>query len=103
MAAIAGKWYASVGTHDSNAYLEGNGAVRFVYATQESGEKYIVAKVWSGDDGDYAGTARLVAAAPEMLAALKLIARKHETGDGDFSVAELCHAMVAKAEGKEGE
>jgi len=71
MAAIAGKWHASVGTHDSTACPVALGDVRFVYATQESGEKYIVAKVWSGDDGDYADTARLIAATPELLAALE--------------------------------
>lgn len=73
MAAIPGDWYASVGTHNGDSYLDGNGAVRFVYATQGSGAKYIVAKVWSGVDGDYASTARLVAAAPQLLAVCKLL------------------------------
>lgn len=71
MAAIQGKWYADRSAHDGESYPEGDRTVRFVYATQPSGEKYIVAKVWSGDDGDYESTARLVAAAPQLLAACK--------------------------------
>ena len=71
MAAIQGDWYASRSTHDGEAYPQIDDTVRFVYATQPSGEKYIVAKVWSDDDGDYEGTARLIAAAPELLSALK--------------------------------
>jgi hypothetical protein len=72
MAAIEGKWYASVGSHARDAYPEDDDTVRFVYAAQPDGEKYVVAKVWAGDDGDFESTARLVAAAPELLAALKL-------------------------------
>jgi hypothetical protein len=71
MAAIEGKWYASVGTHARDAHPEDDDTVRFVYATQPDGEKYVVAKVWAGDDGDFESTARLVAAAPELLAACK--------------------------------
>lgn len=71
MAAIEGKWYASVGTHARDAYPEDDDTVRFVYATQPNGEKYVVAKVWAGDDGDFKSTAQLVAAAPELLAACK--------------------------------
>lgn len=62
MAAIQGNWYASAGGADG--YPADPDTVRFVYATQPGGEKYIVAKVWAGDDQDYASTARLVAAAP---------------------------------------
>jgi hypothetical protein len=69
MSAIAGKWYAASNEHDG--YPAPAGTVRFVYATQPDGDRYIVAKVWSGDDGDYEGTARLVAAAPSMLAVLR--------------------------------
>ena len=71
MAAIPGKWYADRSTHDGESYPQGDDTVRFVYATQPNGEKYIVAKVWSGDDGDYESTARLIAAAPQLLAACK--------------------------------
>jgi hypothetical protein len=45
--------------------------------------------------------ADLVAAAPDMLAALRLIANKQATGIGDFSVAELCRKIIAKATGGE--
>jgi hypothetical protein len=72
MAAIQGDWYASRSTHQGEGYPQSDDTVRFVYATQPNGEKYIVAKVWAGDDGDYEGTARLVAAAPAMLKALHL-------------------------------
>ena len=71
MAAIEGKWYASVGSHASDAHPEDDDTVRFVYATQPDGEKYVVAKVWAGDDGDFEATARLVAAAPALLLACK--------------------------------
>jgi hypothetical protein len=71
MSAIKGDWYASRSTHDGESYPQGDDTVRFVYATQADGTKFIVAKVWSGDDGDYAGTAKLVAAAPELLYQLK--------------------------------
>lgn len=72
MAAIQGDWYASSSTHQGEGYPQNDDTVRFVYATQPNGEKYIVAKVWAGDDLDYEGTARLVAAAPKLLAALRL-------------------------------
>ena len=71
MAAIEGKRYASVGSHARDAYPEDDDTVRFVYATQPDGEKYVVAKVWAGDDGDFESTARLVAAAPALLLACK--------------------------------
>lgn len=44
--------------------------------------------------------ARLIAAAPELLAALKQIEQKSRTGHGDFSVKELCRAAISKAEGR---
>lgn len=72
MAAIGGDWYASRSTHQGEGYPQADETVRFVYATQPNGEKYIVAKVWAGDDQDYEGTAQLVAAAPDMLKALYL-------------------------------
>jgi hypothetical protein len=68
MAAIQGKWYASANGHD--AYPADPSTVRFVYADQPDGERYIVAKVWSDGD-DYESNARLVAAAPQLLAACK--------------------------------
>jgi hypothetical protein len=71
MAAIGGDWYASRCTHGNKPCPQSDDTVRFVYSTQPDGEKYIVAKVWSGDNGDYESTARLVAAAPELLRELK--------------------------------
>jgi hypothetical protein len=68
MAAIQGKWYAASNGHDS--YPADPGTVRFVYADQPDGERYIVAKVWSDDGDDYESNARLIAAAPAMLDAL---------------------------------
>ena len=59
MAAIQGNWQVSVGLP------------KFVYADQPNGDRLPVARVWAGADRDYQGTARLVAAAPELLAALK--------------------------------
>lgn len=59
------------------------------------------------DDGsrieatEHEANLNLIAAAPELLAGLKQIAHKQETGEGDFNVAALCHALVAKAEGKQ--
>ena len=71
MAAIQGRWYASVGTHPGDAYPEASDKVRFVYADQPDGERYIVAKAWADDEGDFESTARLIAAAPQLLAACK--------------------------------
>ena len=59
MAAIQGNWQVSAGLP------------KFVYADQPNGDRYLVASVSGGADRDYQGTARLVAAAPELLAALK--------------------------------
>lgn len=72
MAAIQGDWYASAGA-PNEAYPERDGTVRFVYADQPNGDRYIVAKVWAGDDQDYESTARLVAAAPDLYAVCKLL------------------------------
>lgn len=44
--------------------------------------------------------ASLMAAAPEMLDALKRIAHRQFWGDGAFSVAELCNTLIEKAEGR---
>lgn len=57
------------------------------------------------DEGTYMSNgrananARLIAAAPELLAALKRIEHKWRSGDGSFSVGELCREMIAHAEG----
>lgn len=70
MAAIDGEWYVCDGTGQGlNAQP---GCLRYVMSTHNNGEMFIVAKVWAGDDGDYEATARLVAAAPSLLAALKV-------------------------------
>ena len=44
-------------------------------------------------------TGRLFAAAPEMLAGLRRILLKQQTGEDDFSVARLCLNLIRKAEG----
>ena len=64
-----------------------------------NGERYMVAKVWAWDDGDYEGTARLVAAAPELLAALKRRAERRDAFDDDEWQDVL--RLIAKAEGRE--
>jgi hypothetical protein len=98
MAAIQGKWYAASNGHD--AYPADPDTVRFVYADQPDGERYIVAKVWSDGD-DYESNARLIAAAPAMLDALRRIAHKARTGEGRFSTLDLCLEVIKKAEGRE--
>jgi len=113
MAAIKGDWYASRSTHNGESYPQDDDTVRFVYATQADGGKYIVAKVWSGDDGDYGGTAKLIAAAPELLAALRLGMEWSEDDgypddDDMLSVGErlfrqAARAAIAKAEGRTDE
>ena len=70
MAAIPGDWY--IGRSDSESYPVKD-QMRCVFSGQPDGERYMVAKVWAGDDGDYEGTARLVAAAPQLLAVCKLL------------------------------
>jgi hypothetical protein len=98
MAAITGKWYAASNEHDG--YPAPPDAVRFVYATQPDGERYIVAKVWSGDDGDYEGTARLVAAAPELMAALKAHLPWQEEPKQGWGAWQDVVDAIAKAEGR---
>jgi hypothetical protein len=111
MAAIGGDWYASRCTHGNKPCPQSDDTVRFVYSTQPDGAKYIVAKVWSGDDGDYESTARLVAAAPELLAALKDAydaldyAQAQVDSDSDRMHLTRCRRrimpVIAKAEGRE--
>ena len=105
MAAIQGDWYASRSTHDGEAYPQSDNTVRFVYATQADGTKFIVAKVWSGDDGDYASTARLIAACPELLAAAQGMQSAFYYGDGNAQVIAigLLRKAIAKAEGRTDE
>jgi hypothetical protein len=103
MGAIRGEWYAASNEHDG--YPAPPDAVRFVYATQENGERYIVAKVWSGDDGDYEGTARLVAAAPELLHQLKTataLLSEHGLFDWESDGGDSYQAMEAAIRLAEG-
>jgi len=114
MAAIEGKWYASIGTHAGDAYPQSDDTVRFVYADQPDGTKYIVAKVWADDAGDYESTARLVAAAPALLALVKRLREVFEELDDDWRVMDAtrvdelissdglyaCDQAIAKAEGR---
>jgi hypothetical protein len=104
MAAIKGDWYASRSTHNGESYPQDDDTVRFVYATQADGGKFIVAKVWSGDDGDYGGTAKLIAAAPDLLAASRLANQELiDLGVGSSGSPALVAlwAAIAKAEGRE--
>lgn len=96
MAAIKGDWY--IGHSDSESYPVKD-QMRCVFSGQPNGERYMVAKVWAWDDGDYEGTARLVAAAPELLAALKRRAERRDAFDDDEWQDVL--RLIAKAEGRE--
>lgn len=102
MAAIPGDWY--IGHSDSESYPVKD-QMRCVFSGQPNGERYMVAKVWAGDDGDYEGTARLVAAAPAMLGFLHQIAdecrRRLRKGSdsGDLLTLQLCNAAISKAQG----
>jgi len=73
-------------------------------------------EVYSGDDGDQvcyvmnttvceAANARLIAAAPEMLAALRELVHydegSSEQGSYGYEVLSRCKAVIAKAEGRE--
>ncbi len=67
----------------------------------------IVGIAWTGDpDGtetpleEEIANARLIAAAPEMLEALKSIIRMVEVGERDTDVLRLAWASVDKAEGR---
>ena len=101
MAAIPGDWY--IGHSDSESYPVKD-QMRCVFSGQPNGERYMVAKVWAGDDGDYEGTARLVAAAPELLEAARLANQELiDLGQGS-SASPALRALwwaIAKAEGRE--
>lgn len=106
MAAIQGDWYASAGL-PNEAYPQSDVTVRFVYATQPNGERYIVAKVWPSDGGDYESTARLLAAAPELLDAcasalgtIQYLLSHSDNGPAD-NCMEVLAAAIAKAEGRD--
>ena len=66
MSVIDGQWSVTDGRELG---IENARDRRFVLSRQADGCTAIVAKVWSDGDG-YEDTARLVAAAPELLAAL---------------------------------
>lgn len=82
------------------------GASRYLPLIQvrEDGYTWTVAKVFvDEDDPDMADDARLIAAAPELLAALKRI--MFDVGDGlncdpDQDTLRQCRQAIAKAEGK---
>lgn len=66
---------------------------------------YLVATIENGAPGDFCDTefanARLIAAAPELLEALKnLLAVKNGEGGTAFDSDEIARAAIAKAEGQ---
>lgn len=64
-----------------------------------------IAKVWTMRGNEWKANARLLAAAPELLAALKgmLEVFGDEFGIGDSSVCDDARAAIAKATGTENE
>jgi hypothetical protein len=44
--------------------------------------------------------AHLIAAAPDLLAALETLVRVHDTGQSDFGCLEIARAAIAKAKGE---
>lgn len=103
MAAIQGDW--CIGHSDSESYPVKD-QMRCVFANQADGDRFIVAKVWSDGEGDYESTARLIAAAPKMLAALRaavaILSGWEATSRidaGDTETVRLCKQALAKAEG----
>jgi hypothetical protein len=103
MGVIKGQWYAD---RNENSVAPDEGIRDRVYATQPNGEKFIVAKVFSDEEGDYNSTSQLIAAAPELLAACKYaLSYFHQTRSGvDWRDAggeepEILAAAIAKAEG----
>lgn len=71
MAAIGGKWYTDTAVTIGREAVDGMGERRLVFSAMPDGSKCIVAKTFAGDDGDYESTARLIAAAPQLLEACK--------------------------------
>lgn len=97
MAAIQGDWY--IGHSDSESYPVKD-QMRCVFADQTDGDRFMVAKVWGDLDGDYESTARLIAAAPDLLAALKdLWGWEDVIEEWDRKLHGRMKAAIAKAEG----
>lgn len=72
-------------SNDSSAYMDG------IIVTDKNGENNEVAGVWEVSD------ARLIASAPELLEALKMIARDTD----NVEIMDIAQTAIAKAEGKQ--
>lgn len=101
MAVIPGQWYTDGPTQFHRWFVK----------SDDNGTEYMVAKCRGDGDGDDESTARLIAAAPDLLAALRLVKTElidpyveHYPGDDiDEDIAKAIDAAVAaiaKAEGR---
>jgi|688.fasta_scaffold94014_10 hypothetical protein len=100
MSHTAGPWYTS-----------GEAGDAFDISTElpdENGEcEHVIATVWANRPSlpDAADDARLIAAAPEMLAALRELVHydegSSERGSYGYEVLRRCKAVIAKAKGRE--
>lgn len=101
MAVIPGQWYTDGPTQFHRWFVK----------SDDNGTEYMVAKCWGDGDGDDESTARLIAAAPDLLAALRLVKAElidqyeenypDDESDNDVTEAiDAAIAAIAKAEGR---
>jgi hypothetical protein len=104
MAAIDGDWEVTDGSEFGIANNFELPLRRYVKSTLPDGLLAIVARVWGDGTCDYESTARLVAAAPAMLDALRswMDRYDHDIDTQPYyrDVRDKARAAIAKAEGR---
>ena len=88
-----GPW--AVGSHCMTAHV--------VYADGGDGEQVAAASRAALPDSESDANARLIAAAPDLLAVLEQVRDFWSGGDAPEALENAIHAAIARANGKEGE
>lgn len=86
-----GPWWADTGCRCENITI---------YGTETGDAVDVCDVVYRGDEIQIEANARLIAAAPDLLAALELILTAEERGFGADYIKGCARAAIAKAKGK---